>query len=484
MKRTGGALRILLVAVIVLLAGCAGAVPGDPTPAESGSNTDSTAETANGTVAVHYINVGQSVSTLVVGPEGETMLVDTGHYDDDGEHVLRYLRRHDVTRIDHLVTSHNDADHIGGNAAVIDYFETEVDGIGAIYDPGIAASTQTYDEYLDAVEEHDVTLYETREGDAIQFGEVDVDVLGPPEPYLENEGRNENSIVLRLAHGETSFLLTGDAEDDQEAYLIDAYGAELESTVLKAGHHGSASSSSEPFLDAVQPRAVVVSSAYDSQYGHPHEEVLQRLSDRSIPTYWTATHGDTVLVSDGSGVSVQTQRDAPTDPLALREGDPVAPGTSGGVVERARLGGGAEDGGETDETDETDDADDADDADEENETGSTEPSAAVEVAAINADAEGDDRENLNDEYVVFENAGDEPIDLSGWTVEDEAARSYEFPEGFTLGAGATVTLRTGSGADTDAELYWGSGSPVWNNDGDTVILSTPDGERVLEVSYE
>ncbi|MFW5999966.1 MAG: lamin tail domain-containing protein, partial [Halorubrum sp.] len=313
------------------------------------------------------------------------------------------------------------------------------------------------------------------------FGDVDVDVLGPPEPYLESESRNENSIVLKLTHGETSFMLSGDAEDDQEEYLIDTYGAELRSTVLKAGHHGSSSSSSEPFVDAVEPQAVVVSSAYDSQYGHPTEEVLQRFANRSIPTYWTATHGDTVLVSDGNGVSVQTQRDAPTDPVSIRDGEPIEPGTSGDVVERARLGGDPVDDGSEDGTD--DGGDDTDDKSD-NETTSTDPAEALEVAEINADAEGDDQENLNDEYVVFENTGDEPIDLSGWTVEDEAAHGYEFPQGFTLDAGATVTLRTGSGTDTDTELYWGSGSPIWNNAGDTVILSNADGEHVLEVSYE
>jgi competence protein ComEC len=406
------------------------------------------------------------------------MLIDTGHYTDDGEYVLEYLQRHEITQLDHLVTSHNDADHIGGNAAIIEYYETEAEGIGAVYDPGIAASTETYAEYLDAVEEHDVTLYETREGDTISFGEVDIDVLGPPDPYLENEARNENSIVLKLTYGETSFLLSGDAEDDQEAYLIDTYGAELQSTVLKAGHHGSSSSSSESFIDAVAPQAVIVSSAYDSQYGHPTEEVLQRFADRSLPTYWTATHGTIVLVSDGNDVSVQTQRDAPTDPLALRDGEPIDPGTGGDVVERDQLGGDPVDGGSGGET-----GDEPDNADKQNETTSTDPAAALEVATINADAEGNDGENLTDEYIIFENTGDEPIELSGWTVEDEAAHSYEFPQGFTLEAGATVTLRTGSGTDTDTELYWGSASPIWNNDGDTVTLSNPDDEHVLEVSY-
>jgi len=129
-------LLVIAVVVVVALAGCVGAPLGDPASAEPSTDESPAAPsdegaavtTANGTLEVHYINVGQSVSTLVVGPDGETLLVDTGHYNDDGEHVIAYLQRHDVERIDHLVTSHNDADHIGGNGAIIDYYETEARG--------------------------------------------------------------------------------------------------------------------------------------------------------------------------------------------------------------------------------------------------------------------------------------------------------------------------------------------------------------------
>ncbi|ACM57445.1 lamin tail domain-containing protein [Halorubrum lacusprofundi] len=469
--------HVLLLVGVVVLAGCAGASLGDPISADATPNSGSDITAANGSLEVHYINVGQSVSTLVIEPDGETMLVDTGHYNDDGKYVLEYLRRHDITRIDHLVSSHNDADHIGGNAAIIDYYETEAGGIGAVYDPGLAASTLTYGEYLDAVEAHEVTLYETREGDSVSFGKTTVDVLGPPEPYLENEARNENSIVLKLTHGETSFMLSGDAEDDQEAYLVDTYGARLQSTVLKAGHHGSSSSSSGAFLDAVGPRVAVISSAYDSQYGHPHEEVLQRFTDRSVSTYWTATHGDIVFVSDGTNISVRTQRDAPTEPQSLRDGDPIEPGTPGDVVERAQIGSGGAvavtDGGDT-----TDDSAGSDD-----ET-ATDSNGTLAIATINADAAGDDRETLNDEYIVFENEGTETLDLSGWTVEDEVGKRYAMPDGVTLAPDETLTLRTGSGTDTERELYWGSDSPIWNNAGDTVIVTNTTGDRVLEESYE
>jgi competence protein ComEC len=105
------------------------------------------------------------------------------------------------------------------------------------------------------------------------------------------------------------------------------------------------------------------------------------------------------------------------------------------------------------------------------------------IAEINADAEGDDRENLNDEYLVFENTGNDPLELSGWSVQDESGKTYTFPEGTTLPAGAELTLRTGSGTDTETELYCGSSRPIWNNNGDTVIITNQDGEQVLTEGY-
>ena len=472
----------LALAGLLVLAGCSGDVRQSPTVEETQPppTTDGTASPSagsgignvSGTLEVHFINVGQSVSTLIVSPEGETMLIDSGDFTDDGEYVLQYLQAHDIDRIDHFVVSHNDADHIGGNAAIIKYYETEADGIGAIYDPGIASGTQTYAEYLDAVEQYDITLYETRAGDQIQFAGVDVQVMGPPEPYIEGEARNENSMVLKLTHGETSFLFTGDAEDDQEAQLVETYGPQLRATIMKAGHHGSSSSTSGEILDTVQPKAVIISSAYESRYGHPTGEMLGRLIERSIPAYWTATHGDIVLRSDGQRVTVATQRQAPTDAANVRNGDAIEPGTAGGVQARDTFGG---DGTVSSDTG-TETPVMAD--------GGTDPATPqLRLAEVNADAAGDDRENLNDEYVVFRNDGESTLDLSGWTVSDEAGQSYTVPEGVTLAPGATITLHTGSGTDTDTDLYWGSGSPIWNNGGDTVTVTMADGTEVLAEGY-
>lgn len=469
---------IVVVAVVITLAGCGGGIPTDPTESETdlSDDTSNVSITPNGSLEVHYINVGQSASTLIIAPNGETMLVDTGHYNDDGQHVLEYLQTHDITQIDHLVTSHNDADHIGGNAAVIEYFETRQEGIGAIHDPGIAASTQTYKQYLDAVEAHDVPLYETREGDKIKFGSVDVAVLGPPEPYLENRDRNENSIILKLTHGKTSFLLTGDAEDDQEAYIVNTYGEQLETTVLKAGHHGSSSSSSEPFLNAVTPQSVIVSSAYDSQYGHPANTVLQRFEKRSIPTFWTATHGDTVFISNGTVTSVQTQQNAPVDAGRLRDGSPILPSRTTDVSERLLLTG---DGTPAVIPDVSRDADNND----ENADARDKSPPEFELVNLNADAEGDDRDNLNGEYVTFENTGDQQLNIGGWKLKDSVGKTYTFPDGVILSPQEKITVLTGDGTDTDTELYWNSGVPVWNNGGDTVIVETDGGVTVLEEVY-
>jgi len=208
------------------------------------------------------------------------------------------------------------------------------------------------------------------------------------------------------------------------------------------------------------------------------EETLARLGSRQ--TFWTATHGHTVFVSDGQHVEVRTQRAAPTEPARLRAADPVAVGTTDPVESRVTLGGtGAvatptpapagtptEDGSTTG-VDQTTAAD----------------GGSLVIETINADAAGVETENLNDEYVTFRNTGDEPLDLSGYTVADAAGRTHTFTDGVVIEPGATLTLHTGSGVGTTTDRYWNASRPVWNNDGDTVILTAPDGTVVVEVTY-
>jgi len=156
----------------------------------------------------------------------------------------------------------------------------------------------------------------------------------------------------------------------------------------------------------------------------------------------------------------------------LRDGDAIAPGTSSGVEERLRLGG--ESGSYPTETTETTATATVTDG------GST---GELVIEEVHADADGDDRENLNDEYVVVTNSGDESLDLSGWTIEDEVGATYRFTEGVSLEGDASIVIHTGSGTDTATDFYWGSGSPVWNNAGDTVIIRNDQGEIVVKEEY-
>ena len=485
-------LIVLAVGLLVGIAGCSGTelTDGTPTPTTVGpttteevttenptkTTTSPTAE-ANGTLSVYTLNVGQGAGALIVGPSGETMLVDSGDWRDEGKIVIDQLERLDINHIDYLVTSHPDADHIGGHAEIIEYLETEGEGIGAVYDPGITSTSQTYQDYLDAIEQHDVTLYETYAGDTIPFENVDAEVLAPPEGYLANEDRNENSLVLHLGHGNASFLLPGDAEAEAEAYLVEQYGSQLNSTVLIPGHHGSSSSTSVEFLGTVDPRVGVITSGYDSQYGHPHEKTLERLGNQEVRTYWTGSHGTVQIRSNGTAITIGTQQSAPTDPLSIRDGSSIAPGSEQPLTDRIVLH-------LQTSTSSTIIADGGTTTTEEPTTSTSNTSEGeLAIATIHEDAAGDDRDNLNDEYIVFENTGDEPLDLSGWTVSDEVDHTYTFADGVSVDPGAQITLYTGSGSDTTTDVYWGSGSPIWNNGGDTVIVEDADGTIVLEESY-
>nr|WP_271958966.1 lamin tail domain-containing protein [Halorubrum ezzemoulense] len=467
----------------MVLAGCAGVVddgggqgPTIDTDGDVGSETNVT--TPDGELTVYMLNVGQGSSTLIIGPTGETILIDSGDWRDDGEGVINFLEAKDITRIDHLVTSHADADHIGGHAAIIDHFETTGDGVGAVYDPGIASSSATYESYLDAIENHDVTLYQTYAGDTIDVEGVDAQVLAPPEGYLANGDRNENSLVLHLQYGNSSFLLPGDGETESEEYLVETYGDQLNATVLAVGHHGSRSSTSEPFLETASPHVAVVSSAYDSQYGHPHEEVLTRLEQRSVPTFWTGTHGNVRLTSNGSAIRVATQRDAPTDAATLRDGEPISTAADAGFTDRVVIPASGTAAPATPDDDASDSS--TPEADDSTPGGTN---TSLSIVEIHADADGNDNENLNDEYVVLENTGQPTLDLSGWTVSDSADHTYTIPRGVELTAGAQVVVYTGSGTDTETDLYWGRSSAVWNNGGDTVILTDGSGTVVTEESY-
>ncbi|WP_394349523.1 ComEC/Rec2 family competence protein [Natronococcus pandeyae] len=289
---------------------------------ETDSELEDTEPEVDGELEIHHIDVGQADATLLIEPSGETMLIDSGDWRQGGAGVIDYLEDQNVDRIDHLVATHGHADHIGGHDEIIEHYETEHNGIGTAYDSGVATTSQTYERYLDAIEDHDVELLVVEENDHFEFGEADVHVLNPPAGDSGSD-LHYNSVALSIEFGEFSYLTTGDAEADAEQRMVDEHGNNLETDVYQAGHHGSSTSSTAPLMEQATPEVAIISSDYDSQYGHPHDEVLEDYADRGIDTYWTGVHGDVVLTTDGESYGLETQHEFSTHAEDLLEEKPA-----------------------------------------------------------------------------------------------------------------------------------------------------------------
>lgn len=245
---------------------------------------------------VHFIDVDQG-DAILVQASGYTMLIDAGRHDRD--EVVPYLQSVGVEHIHLLVGTHPHADHIGQMAQVLGRFPVE-----EVWMSGDLHTTRTFERTLDAILESGAAYHEPRAGETVQFGDLTVGVLHPEEVTGQ---LNDGSIVLRLEFGDTVFLFTGDAERRAEEQML-ARGERLRATVLKLAHHGSRTSSTRAFLDAVSPEIAVYSAGRNNRYGHPHREVLERLAERNIEVYGTDRHGSVVVETDGSRIQIATER--------------------------------------------------------------------------------------------------------------------------------------------------------------------------------
>ena len=254
-------------------------------------------------LTIAFIDVGQGDSILVILPNTKTLLIDGGEREGSGE-VLSTLQEYGLSHIDVVVATHPHADHIGGLVDVI----RNVD-VGEVLDSGQVHTTQTFEDFLDAMETKQVPLESVRQGNSIDLDPtVKIDVLNPPASLLEGadneEEFNDNSVVLKLTYGGFSALLTGDMEEGNEARLVSENTTALDADVLKVGHHGSRTSSSMPFLNAITPEVVIISLGAGNTYGHPHQEALDRiLAAGTGHLFRTDIDGTITLTANGSSSS-------------------------------------------------------------------------------------------------------------------------------------------------------------------------------------
>lgn len=249
-------------------------------------------EPIKGELEVHFLNVGQADCTLIKC-DGYTMLIDTG-LDDQGTKIQNYLRKQDVERLDYLVLTHPDADHIGSADVIMTKFE-----IGTIFMSQYEKDTKTYKNLFKLVEENRINYLSPAVGNVYALGSATFQILAPNRKYDEP---NNASIALLITHGENTFLFTGDAEESAEEDMLNN-GLSLAADVYHAGHHGSKTSSSEDFLDAVMPRYAVISCGEDNAYGLPDAQVLNSFREREMMVFRTDEQGTILAISDGEKIT-------------------------------------------------------------------------------------------------------------------------------------------------------------------------------------
>lgn len=294
------ALTLVLLAVCVGTAICITAIPGGWKRVYTFFGMGEFGDTADDfPFAMHVLNVGKA-DAIFLRCGSNTMLVDCGMV-DDGNAVALYLQKRGVTQLDYAVATHPDSDHIGGYPDLLRKIP-----VNAYLEPILTQEQQNETGDTQAVtavlEEKQILRKTMLAGDTFALGAASVTVLSPGKTM---ESANDSSLVLRITYGETSFLLMGDAEAAVEEALL-AGGEEVQADVLKVGHHGSKTSTTEEFLRAVSPKYAAISVGEDSNH-LPKEEVLRLLQKYQIETYRTDLNGVLIFASDGNKIKVMIE---------------------------------------------------------------------------------------------------------------------------------------------------------------------------------
>lgn len=262
-------------------------------PEEASGMKDEASDADESGMEVHFIDVGQA-DCILIKTDGHAMLVDAGN-NADADRIIDYLDSQDVETLDYVIGTHPHEDHIGSLDSVIDTFE-----IGEVILPEKIHTSAVFEDVLDSIEAKGLSITPAVPGDAYQLGGASFVLFAPNADYGDN--LNNWSVGLRLTYGATNFVMAGDAESTAEQDILNA-GYELSADVFKASHHGSETSNTREFLEAIGPSAAVISCGADNSYGHPDASVLTLFEELGIDVYRTDEQGTIVAVSDGSSIT-------------------------------------------------------------------------------------------------------------------------------------------------------------------------------------
>jgi competence protein ComEC len=294
---------VLISTALFVLPACSPVIITETSPPSSNSanttnNNNSQTPTNGGKLSVHFLDIGQGDAIYIKTAAGDDILIDAGK-NGAGDDVVNALMKLGVDDLEIMIATHPDADHIGGLDTVLNSFKVE-----AVYAPKVSHTTDSFRDFLLAVKSQGLSIKVAQAGISLPLAGVTAKFVGPVQAY--DDDLNEWSAVLHLTYGSNTFLFTGDAEKKSEADMIDA-GVTLKADVLKIGHHGSVSSTSEVFLETVAPQTVVISVGKNN-YGHPATTILNRLISAKKTIYRTDLNGTITAESDGTTISFSKER--------------------------------------------------------------------------------------------------------------------------------------------------------------------------------
>lgn len=271
---------------------------------------------------VHFLDVGQGDSTLVTCG-GHAMLIDAGD-DTKGTAIQNYLQKQKITRLDYLVLTHPDADHIGGAPVIITKFD-----ISSVFVSNFEKDNKTYQKLIQSLDDKRLKALTPKVNSRYALGTATITILAPNKEY---DNPNDASVALLIENGNRSFLFTGDAGEEAENDILKSVGKDaLSADVYKVGHHGSKYSTSADFFKAVSPDYAVISCGEDNSYGHPHAQTLNTLRADGVKVYRTDEEGTVIAATDGKTLSFNVPASD-----TWKAGEPTGSGSSDTSSQKAK----------------------------------------------------------------------------------------------------------------------------------------------------
>lgn len=296
------------ILLLCLFSGCSYQTEDYNTPVESVIETSENQTNTNrskvvpnnnqstGLLNIYFVDAGQADACLLEY-NGDFGLIDAGDNDDE-KTIVQFLNEKGVSTLDFIIGTHPHADHIGGMDAVINQFD-----IGDIYMPRVQNNTKTFEDVLTAIEAKGLSITSPIAGNKFSFNGIPITILAPMRTY---EDLNNNSIVAKLNFNDFSCIFTGDIEAEAENDILQS-GYDVSAKMIKVAHHGSETSSTQAFIDTVNPQYAIVSVGAGNTYGHPDPTIMQRFLNKSITAYRTDECGTIQIKTDGTSIDIITE---------------------------------------------------------------------------------------------------------------------------------------------------------------------------------